>query len=265
MFAPGNHIRNAGKSKKAKTNKQNKTKTKTNKTKMAKSVVLVRNEMEKQIFLSKEKSAKKLAYHGSGKVRRHRRVLRDNLEGISKASIRRLARRGGVQRISGAMYPEVRGLLRSFLQKIIRTAVVYTDHARRKTVSVYDVIHALKHEGRTLYGFEERTHTRRVLRVTKPAMIQSIPPSIQVQENTEADLVVESPTVVIVPPYSTQRNENDASSSSSQKGESSTFKQDDLDVERPPPPPNETQLDTTSQPKVQNPPRARIYARKSVR
>jgi histone H4 len=185
------------------------------------------------------------------------------LEGISKASIRRLARRGGVQRISGAMYPEVRGLLRSFLQKIIRTAVVYTDHARRKTVSVYDVIHALKHEGRTLYGFEERTHKRRVLRVTNPV---NIPPSIQVQENTEADLVVESPTVVIVPPFS--RHENDASSSSSssssQKGESSTFKQDELDIERTPPPTNET-IDITSQPKVPNSPRARIYARKSVR
>jgi len=229
---------------------------------MAKSVILVRNEMEKQVFLSKGMSAKKLAYHGSGKVRRHRRVLRDNLEGISKASIRRLARRGGVRRISGAMYPEVRGLLRSFLQKIIRTAVVYTDHARRKTVSVYDVIHALKHEGRTLYGFEERTHKRRVLRVTNPV---NIPPA---KENTETDLVVESPTVVIVPPFS--RHENDASSSSSsssssQKGESSTFKQDELDIERTPPPTNETQLDTASQPKVPNPHRARIYARKSVR
>ena len=233
---------------------------------MAKSFLLVRNEMEKQVFLSKGKSAKKLAYHGSGKVRRHRRVLRDNLEGISKASIRRLARRGGVQRISGAMYPEVRGLLRSFLEKMIRTAVVYTDHARRKTVSVYDVIHALKREGRTLYGFEERTHTRRVLRVTNPV---NIPPS---KENTETDLVVESPTVVTVPPFSTQRNEiagssasaSASASASSERGESLTCKQDVLDVERSPSPTNET-VDMTSQPKVPKPPRARIYSRKSVR
>ena len=230
---------------------------------MAKSFFSVRNEMEKQV--SKGISSKKLAYHGSGKVRRHRRVLRDNLEGISKASIRRLSRRGGVQRISGAMYPEVRGLLRSFLEKIIRTSVVYTDHARRKTVSVYDVIHALKHEGRTLYGFDERTHKRRVLRVTNH---ENIPPPTQVQENTETDLVVESPTIVTVPPFSTKRNEMASSSylysASSERGESSTLKQDYLVIERTPFSINET-VDTTSQPKVPNPPRSRIYARKSIR
>jgi len=252
LFAPEKHIRKTGKSK-----KQTKSKQKANK--MEKTST---NEMEKQV--SKGMSSKKLAYHGSGKVRRHRRVLRDNLEGISKASIRRLARRGGVRRISGAMYPEVRGLLRSFLEKIIRTSVVYTDHARRKTVSVYDVIHALKHEGRTLYGFEERTNKRRVLRVTNSATIQNIPPSIREQENTETDLVVESPTVVTVPPFLAQRNEMSSSSpsSSSQKGESLTCRQDVFNVERTL---LETQPDTASQPKVPKPPRARIYARKSVR
>ena len=32
---------------------------------------------------------------------RHRKILRDNIQGITKPAIRRLARRGGVKRISG--------------------------------------------------------------------------------------------------------------------------------------------------------------------
>ena len=39
------------------------------------------------------------------------KVLRDNIQGITKpAAIRRLARRGGVKRISGLIYEETRGV-----------------------------------------------------------------------------------------------------------------------------------------------------------
>merc|ERR1712002_1234404 len=37
---------------------------------------------------------------GKGGAKRHRKVLRDNIQGITKPAIRRLARRGGVKRIS---------------------------------------------------------------------------------------------------------------------------------------------------------------------
>ena len=38
---------------------------------------------------------------GKGGAKRHRKVLRDNIQVITKPAIRRLARRGGVKRISG--------------------------------------------------------------------------------------------------------------------------------------------------------------------
>ena len=50
---------------------------------------------------------------------RHRRVLRDNIRGITKPAIRRLARRGGVKRISGLVYEETRTALKDFLIKSI--------------------------------------------------------------------------------------------------------------------------------------------------
>ena len=88
-----------------------------------------------------------------GRAKRHRKVLRDNIQGITKPAIRRLARRGGVKRISGLIYEETRGVLKVFLENVIRDAVTYTEHARRKTVTAMDVVYALKRQGRTLYGF----------------------------------------------------------------------------------------------------------------
>ncbi|KAM1741985.1 hypothetical protein ACFX12_012034 [Malus domestica] len=52
----------------------------------------------------------------------HRKVLRDNVQGITKPIIRGLARRGS--------------------------------HARRKTVTGMDVVYALRRQGKTLYEFE---------------------------------------------------------------------------------------------------------------
>ena len=90
---------------------------------------------------------------GKGGAKRHRKILRDNIQGITKPAIRRLARRGGVKRISGLIYEETRGVLKVFLENVIRDAVTYTEHAKRKTVTAMDVVYALKRQGRTLYGF----------------------------------------------------------------------------------------------------------------
>ena len=90
---------------------------------------------------------------GKGGAKRHRKVLRDNIPGITKPAIRRLARRGGVKRISELIYEETRGVLKVFLENVIRDAVTYTEHAKRKTVTAMDVVYALKRQGRTLYGF----------------------------------------------------------------------------------------------------------------
>ena len=90
---------------------------------------------------------------GKGGAKRHRKQMRDNIQGITKPAIRRLARRGGVKRISGLMYEETRNVLRSFLGSVVLDSVTYCEHARRKTVTALDVVYALKRQGKTLYGF----------------------------------------------------------------------------------------------------------------
>jgi histone H4 len=86
-------------------------------------------------------------------LKRHAPKVKDTIQGITKPAIRRLARRGGVKRLSGLVYEETRSVLREFLFGIIKDATCYMDCARRKTVTAMDVVLALKRAGRTLYGF----------------------------------------------------------------------------------------------------------------
>ena len=48
-----------------------------------------------------------------------------------------------VKRISGLMYEESRGILKIFLTNVVRDAVVYCEHAMRKTVTAMDVVYAI--------------------------------------------------------------------------------------------------------------------------
>lgn len=88
---------------------------------------------------------------GKGGMRRHKKKFSDSLDGITKPAIRRLARRAGVKRLSGLIYDETRSCLRIFLESILRDTVLYMEHSKRKTVTVMDVLYALKRNNRILY------------------------------------------------------------------------------------------------------------------
>ena len=77
----------------------------------------------------------------------------ETIKGITKPAIRRLARRGGVKRINGAIYDETRNVLKQFLEQVIKDSVTYTEHGKRKTVTAMDVVYALKRQGKVLYGY----------------------------------------------------------------------------------------------------------------
>ena len=93
---------------------------------------------------------------GYGKVgakRHNKKTIRETILGVTKPAIRRLARRGGVKRISALIYEESRIVLKTFLEHVIKDSVTYCEHAKRKTVTALDVVYALKRQGKTLYGF----------------------------------------------------------------------------------------------------------------
>jgi histone H4 len=97
-------------------------------------------------------------YLGKGGLR-HRQVARDPELGIERPALRRLARRAGVKRIAGDVYGESRGVAKDFLDAILRDAISVSRCSNRKTVAVRDVLFALTHHQRKVYGFDEKkTH-----------------------------------------------------------------------------------------------------------
>ncbi|KAK0641582.1 histone-fold-containing protein [Cercophora newfieldiana] len=91
-------------------------------------------------------------------AKRHRRIIKDTIRGITKPAIRRLARRGGVKRISAGIYEDIRGEIKARLELIIRDVVTYTEYRNAKTVTVKDVIFALRRLGKPIYGFDPDTY-----------------------------------------------------------------------------------------------------------
>ena len=85
--------------------------------------------------------------------KRVKKALSSSANAVSQGSVRRLARRAGVRRIAAAVSADVRDVLRRFVDGVVRDATAYTEHAKRKTVSVQDIVAALRKRGRAIYGF----------------------------------------------------------------------------------------------------------------
>ena len=54
-----------------------------------------------------------------GGAKRHRKILCNNIQGITKPAIHHLARRGSVKRISGLIYKETHSVLKIFLKTFV--------------------------------------------------------------------------------------------------------------------------------------------------
>ncbi len=75
------------------------------------------------------------------------------LYATSEPGVRRLARRGGVKRISALCYDEVRANFERLLEDILRDTITFTDHVNRRTVTVGDVLNGLNVAKQPIYGF----------------------------------------------------------------------------------------------------------------
>ena len=93
--------------------------------------------------------------HGKGKggAKRHRKIVRPAIEGMSNNEIRRLARRAGVKRIGGGVYEEVRKMTQNFLDDVLFKTLIHVEHQKKKTVAPHDVVAGFKCMGGTVYGF----------------------------------------------------------------------------------------------------------------
>lgn len=96
---------------------------------------------------TKKQSQKTVSKQPQGGALRHRKILRDNIAGITKPAIVRILRRAGIKRINGLVYEEVRGILKQWLQNILRDMIIIMNYARRKTLETKDLSEALEIRG----------------------------------------------------------------------------------------------------------------------
>jgi histone H4 len=99
---------------------------------------------------------------------RHRKIIRESITGITAPAIRRLARRGGVKRISRSIYEDVRGVLKQRLELILSMCVIYVEHRGAKTVTIQDVLYSLRRIGTPIYGFDPDTFSNVKKTTTQP-------------------------------------------------------------------------------------------------
>lgn len=108
------------------------------------------SQTKRKMVLTKNSINKKSKTGLSSKTKRHRATV-DPLQQITRPVLLRLARRGGVKRVSGIVYELVRKDAKAFTDSIAFSAATYASHARRKTLTCNDFANALKREGYTLY------------------------------------------------------------------------------------------------------------------
>ena len=82
-----------------------------------------------------------------GGAQRRRRILRDNIQGLTKPAFQRIARQAGVKRMSGLVYDELRGITKVHMENVIRASMTYMEHDRRKTLGLNDVLRGIEDQG----------------------------------------------------------------------------------------------------------------------
>ena len=65
--------------------------------------------------------------------------------------LRKLSRKAGILRINKSSLKEAGKEMADELTGVIKKAIVYTEHARRKIINKDDIVHATQNLGRTLY------------------------------------------------------------------------------------------------------------------
>lgn len=80
-----------------------------------------------------------------------RRIINDNIQGLSNPAISRLAHTSSAKYISSMIYEEVRGLAKVFVEEMVKRAVLYAEHGKRKTITHEDALYALELIGRKMY------------------------------------------------------------------------------------------------------------------
>jgi len=81
------------------------------------------------------------------KAQKHRKILSNNIQCITKPALQRLCHRAGIKRISDDIYEVLRLNIKAYMEEILKKVVVFTEREQRRTVKVKDLEAALNMMG----------------------------------------------------------------------------------------------------------------------
>lgn len=116
-------------------------------------------------------------------AKRHLKKARGGLEGISKPSVVRLARKAGIKRLSKSYVPEMKSLLLANLTEVIEEVMVLAMEEKKKTLQVRYLAYVFNKMDRRVYGFDTKKKSKRSYR-KKPKTIA--------QDTTDSDAITTS-------------------------------------------------------------------------
>lgn len=70
-------------------------------------------------------------------------LKRSAIEQITNPAMKRLSQVASINRLNASSYDDIRGILNSTLHRLMKQSIIYTEYARRKTVSTSDIEYAL--------------------------------------------------------------------------------------------------------------------------
>ncbi len=74
--------------------------------------------------------------------------------GISKKSLKKMAKKGGIVKTIDTLYPDMNYSVRLYLVKVLKDSVLVTEYSRREVIEVKDVSAALTKHSKLVYGIK---------------------------------------------------------------------------------------------------------------
>ena len=103
-----------------------------------------------------------------GVKKKHKKVLKNNIQGITKPAIVRVSRRAGIKNMSGLHYKEMRDNILNYLYEILKKTASILDNSKEKTVQFKHVSLAAKEQGIVaIYSFDEKNCKSKNMKVKK--------------------------------------------------------------------------------------------------
>lgn len=89
------------------------------------------------------------------------KFFKDHIKSLSKNAYMKLAHKAGVKAMAGLCVEELRNVSRNFLENVLRTAIIYTQHTDRRRISRDDVLEATRHLGHQVLAAGDESKLKR--------------------------------------------------------------------------------------------------------